>query len=100
MTLPRISLDPATPDSLYTGAQKINQVIEATENHIRATNNPHQVTVDQIGAETPAGAQAKVEAHVSDNMPHRATDPSTGKVYRWGLAIQNGEWGIIYEEVV
>ena len=52
-----------------------------------------------IGAETPAGAQAKVEAHVSDDMPHRVTD-STGKVYRWGLAIQDGELGIIYEEVV
>lgn len=54
MTLPRISLDPANPDSLYTGAQKINQVIEATENHIHATNNPHQVTADQIGAVTQA----------------------------------------------
>ena len=53
-----------------------------------------------IGAETPAGAQAKVEAHASDDMPHRTTDPSTGKVYRWGLACQNGEWGIIFEEVV
>jgi hypothetical protein len=40
------------------------------------------------------------ETHQADNMPHRATDPSTEKVYRWGLAIQNGEWGIIYEEVV
>lgn len=38
--------------------------------------------------------------HLADNMPHRATDSSTGKVYRWGLAIQNGELGIIYEEVV
>ena len=41
-----------------------------------------------------------ITAHLADNMPHRAPDPSTGKVYRWGLAIQNGEWGIIYEEVV
>jgi len=50
--------------------------------------------------ETPAGAQAKVDTHVSDDMPHRTTDPTTGKVYHWGLAVQNGEWGIIYEEVV
>ena len=84
----------------------------------------------EANKETPAGAQAKadaaeadakaytdahelkaaphsghalasdLEAHLADDMPHRATDPSTGKVYRWGLAIQNGEWGIIYEEVV
>ena len=30
--------------------------------HKNDTNNPHQVTTDQIGAETPAGAQAKAEA--------------------------------------
>lgn len=44
--------------------------------------------------------QTDFAAHLANNMPHRATDPSTGKVYRWGLAIQNGEWGILVEEVV
>lgn len=58
------------------------------------------ITPADIGAETPSGAQAKVDAHAADSMPHRTTDPTTGKVYHWGLAVQNGEWGIIYEEVV
>lgn len=72
--------------------------------------------------ETPAGAQAKadaaeaaanaytdqevgvvnqtVAAHLADTMPHKATDATTSKTYRYGLAVQNGSWGILYEEVI
>lgn len=35
MGLPKISLDPAAPDTLYSGAQKINQAIDALDNHIQ-----------------------------------------------------------------
>src|SRR5690606_20430651 len=47
--------------------------------HLADTNNPHQVTPEQIGAETPSGAQAKVDAHASrtDN-PHRVTAAQVG----------------------
>ncbi len=71
-----------------------------------ATFNSHKARHAAGGADalTPAdigaAAASDLAAHLADDMPHRATDPSTGKVYRWGLAIQNGEWGIIYEEVV
>jgi len=54
------------------------------------------LTPQDIGA----AAQTDFAAHAADSMPHRTTDPTTGKVYHWGLAVQNGEWGIIYEEVV
>ena len=50
--------------------------------------------------ETVKGNADSLAAHLADEMPHHTTDPGTGKVYRWGLAIQNGEWGILYEEVV
>lgn len=51
-------------------------------------------------ADIGAAAASDLTSHLADNMPHRTTDTVTGKVYRWGLAIQNGEWGILYEEVV
>ncbi|ASS76491.1 hypothetical protein CIG75_17015 [Tumebacillus algifaecis] len=35
------------------------------EDHAAEKNNPHGVTPQQIGAETPTGAQAKVDAHVN-----------------------------------
>lgn len=39
-------------------------------------------------------------AHLADGMPHKTTDPGDNKVYRWGIGVQNGVWGINYEEVV
>lgn len=45
--------------------------------HKNAKNNPHQVTATQVGAETPAGAQAKanavqanLDAHEADTVAH------------------------------
>ena len=38
--------------------------------HLEDTNNPHNVTAEQIGAETPAGAQAKAEAAASDAIAY------------------------------
>lgn len=38
--------------------------------HAIKVNNPHGVTVLQIGAETPTGAQVKVDAHSSAAMSH------------------------------
>ena len=36
--------------------------------------------------------------HLADDMPHQTTDGVT--TYKWGMAYQNGVWGILYEEVV
>lgn len=59
--------------------------------HLADTNNPHQVTPEQIGAETPAGAQAKVDAHASrtDN-PHRVTAAQVG-AYPAGSKVADSE---------
>ncbi|ARU60485.1 hypothetical protein CBW65_04905 [Tumebacillus avium] len=38
---------------------------EQLDAHLADRNNPHGVTADQIGAETPSGAQAKVDAHAN-----------------------------------
>jgi|GEM_PF-5123097 len=67
--------------------------------HIGNVDNPHGVTAAQTGAETPVGAQTKVDAHRDAVIPHRVTDPDTQTVYAWGVSIQDGQWGIFYEEV-
>ncbi len=38
--------------------------------------------------------------HFADNVPHRFTDTSTGKTYRWGMKAVNGVAVLVYEEVV
>lgn len=55
---------------------------------------------DTLLSDASTDIKQRFASHLADDMPHKTTDPSTNKVYRWGLAIQNGEWGIIYEEVV
>jgi len=69
--------------------------------------------------ETPAGAQAKVDAlagegnaktvkeiddafiaHKAENMPHQIKDTTNDKEYRYGLQIKDGVTQLIYEEVV
>ena len=47
------------------------------DTHVNNTSNPHNVTPSQIGAETPAGAQAKVNAHNSQTNVHGATSAAT-----------------------
>lgn len=88
--------------SIGTVASKVS--IVDSGNIITATNVEDALqeivnNVDAMDADLTTLEQSHT-THLADNMPHRATDPSTGKVYCWGLAIQNGEWGIIYEEVV
>jgi len=39
-------------------------------------------------------------SHLELTLPHLATDSVTGRVYRWGLAVEDGVWGYNYEEVV
>ncbi|MFD2171439.1 hypothetical protein [Tumebacillus lipolyticus] len=59
-------------------------IVEAQEkvnSHASRTDNPHGVTPEQIGAETPTGVQAKVNAHANrtDN-PHGVTCEQIGAI--------------------
>ena len=38
--------------------------------------------------------------HLTSQLPHITIDPVTSKLYRYGVAIQDGEWGIKVEEVI
>lgn len=51
------------PNFATTVANQIGTKADKTtvDNHINDKSNPHNVTVSQIGAETPAGAQAKAD---------------------------------------
>lgn len=53
------------------------------------------------GSTDPNSLEYRITAHIAppDSLPHITTDPVTGKTYRWGIACQNGQWGILYEEV-
>lgn len=45
--------------------------------HLADTGNPHYVTAAQAGAETPAGAQEKVDTHAAMDTAHGATAAAT-----------------------
>lgn len=61
--------------------QRMDDGIAEAHAHIADTNNPHGMTPAQIGAETPAGAQAKVDGHANrtDN-PHGTTAAQVGAI--------------------
>ncbi|ABR48586.1 hypothetical protein Amet_2432 [Alkaliphilus metalliredigens QYMF] len=46
-----------------------------------------------------AESKTAIDAHKAAAMPHKFIG-SDGKVYRWGLGQQGGQFGFIYEEVV
>lgn len=66
------------------------------------TLTPKPGTVVQEG--TPVNAtnlnniEQGLSGHLEDYMPHKFTDGV--KVFRWGFTIQDGEPGILYEEVL
>ncbi|MFU0833869.1 MAG: hypothetical protein ACFWUC_13160 [Oscillospiraceae bacterium] len=66
----------ASSKAVKTAYDRATNAIE----HISDTNNPHRVTAEQVGAETPAGAQAKADA--AENNAKKYTDenafPKTG----------------------
>ncbi|GIQ69256.1 hypothetical protein DUZ99_04565 [Xylanibacillus composti] len=67
-----------TDDGAQIGSAFHDLKSQADE-HMADTNNPHRVTTSQIGAETPAGAQAKVNAHANmTNNPHNVTKSQVG----------------------
>lgn len=107
----------------YTTAEKdklaslSNYDSTAVDQHMADNTNPHGVTVGQIGAETPAGAQAKANAaasaantytdgHINNtNNPHGATSEATankivlrdasGKTKLAGLFLSDGSGGLV-----
>lgn len=71
-------LDPTSTDALKN-KHLSNAQAKKWEDHTANKNNPHNITVAQIGAETPSGAQAKVNTHANrkDN-PHGVTRAQLG----------------------
>lgn len=53
---------------------KANAVQANVDDHMANKSNPHSVTVTQIGAETPAGAQAKADAAKNSAISTAASD--------------------------
>ena len=68
------------------------------------TITPSFGAVHQEGTPLSAAKMNNIEqgivVHLADTMPHRTTDPITNKVYKYGIAVQNGEVGILLEEVI
>lgn len=56
---------------------KANAVQANVNSHTANKNNPHSVTVTQIGAETPAGAQAKADAAKNSAISTAASDAAS-----------------------
>jgi hypothetical protein len=96
----------AGPDAEKPAPGTAGRLYVATDTQIiyRDTGTAWQkvgaVKWDDIEEKPDLALASDLAAHLADDMPHMTTDSSTNKVYRWGLAIQNGEWGILYEEVV
>ncbi|WP_149679699.1 hypothetical protein [Thermoclostridium caenicola] len=58
-------------------------LLNLIESHKTDRNNPHGVTAEQIGAETPAGAQSKVDTHAAQ----AASISALGHVYHAILTV-------------
>jgi len=73
--------DPADIQDLNYNADAIDDKIKEIEDweaaHLQATN-PHSITPALIGAETPTGAQAKVDAHEQKAAPHSGHETPSG----------------------
>lgn len=82
-----VPADAKFTDTVYDDTVLSNRVssVEAQLNeHKNSTNNPHNVTAEQIGAETPAGAQAKASVaetnakNYAETKVSKAGDTMTG----------------------
>lgn len=73
--------DPADIQDLNYNADAIDGKLKEIEDweaaHLQASN-PHSITPALIGAETPAGAQAKVNAHEQKVAPHSGHETPDG----------------------
>lgn len=78
-------------DTWFNGIKEVlnestaGNLLNLIENHKNDKNNPHNVTTEQIGAETPAGAQAKAAAaeanaknYADETKVSKAGDTITG----------------------
>jgi hypothetical protein len=71
--------DPGIDAQMREVVKAANDLFGGLDTHAGRTDNPHQVTAAQAGAETPTGAKAKVDAHANrtDN-PHQVTASQVG----------------------
>ena len=74
-------LDPVDIQDLNYNADVIDSKLKEVEDweaaHLQASN-PHSITPALIGAETPTGAQAKVDAHEQKAAPHSGHETPAG----------------------
>ncbi|WP_432355329.1 tail fiber protein [Sporosarcina sp. A2] len=80
----------APPDAttITKGVVKLNDSIDSLSITEAATAN----AVRKVAA--------TVTTHEAESMPHRFTDATTGKQYRWGMGSENGKPYYIQEEVI
>jgi len=72
----------------------INEV-NSKEVDLTSVNERIDENVNQIGI-----LSDELTTHKAEQMPHVFIDNTTEKTYRYGIAMQDGTLGIIYEEVV
>ena len=78
------TVEQAVPDIDYSAPSTVNIIrtdlsnnVSALNTHVTKKDNPHEVTVGQIGAETPTGAQSK--ANTAETNARAYTDTHTIK---------------------
>ena len=55
---------------------------------------------DEINLAGLDGESTELGAHKADETPHETTDTVTNQKYKYGLAVKDGVWGILKEEVL
>lgn len=69
----------AFPNMHMDAQRAMRQSGDRLDEHINDLDNPHQVTPQQIGAETPAGAQSKADSAKADSKSYTDTSLATHK---------------------
>jgi len=64
--------DPNVDAQMNEIVKQANELFGALDTHAGRTDNPHKVTASQVGAETPTGAQSKVNA-LNESLNPRIT---------------------------
>lgn len=75
--------DAANADTLGHHPPEYFATEEDLQAHINDYTNPHQITPGQIGAETPEGAQRRVDLHAELTKAHGSTrSPNANRIIR------------------
>lgn len=64
------------------------------------TDTDKQKVANAASQSAVTDVQTNLTNHQTTTMPHVSIDSTTGKTYRWGLGIENGNVYMLYEEVL